>query len=102
MLVVVPGEEAAQMNARLLEALEALRKFGPVLERLELRLRERVVVGYAWPREARRHAEVDQKLRGVLRPHGAATIRMQRKRVARDVVFAAGLLDQRVGGEFVV
>ncbi len=49
-LVVVPGEERAADLAGVLERAEAVGEVGAVLEGLELRLRERVVVGDVGPR----------------------------------------------------
>ena len=43
-LGVVPGEEVLAVGARVLDRAEAVGEIGPVLERLELRLGERVVV----------------------------------------------------------
>ena len=45
MFGVVPGEEDVPVGPRILDRAEALREAGAVLQRLELRLRERVVVG---------------------------------------------------------
>jgi hypothetical protein len=44
MLVVVPAEEVGMKSAGVLDAPEALREVRTVLERLELRLRVRVVI----------------------------------------------------------
>ena len=97
MPVVVPDEEATQVSTRVLYAVEARGEVRPVLERLELRLRERIIVGNPRPRERRRHPEIDERFRGGLGAHWAAAIRIQRKGVARDAVFLAGLLDERAG-----
>ena len=43
--VVVPAEEVPAESRGVLDAAEALREVGPVLEGLEARLGERVVVG---------------------------------------------------------
>ena len=43
-LMVVPAHEPAAGGTAVLDGTEALGKLGPVLEGLELRLRERVVV----------------------------------------------------------
>lgn len=43
-LAVVPADEFGYQNARLLDACEALRKLGAVLEGFELRLRVGIVV----------------------------------------------------------
>src|SRR5438552_9192367 len=49
MFRVVPGEEDVAMGARVLDRAEPLGKRRPVLQRLELGLRERVVVRHLWP-----------------------------------------------------
>ena len=51
MLEVVPGKKRAAESAGVLDAAEAVGEVRPVLERLELRFRERVVVGDVWPAE---------------------------------------------------
>ena len=61
-LLVVPDEEPAKVRAGMLEALEAFGEFGPVLQRLELHLREGIVVGDPRTREARCHTQVDEEL----------------------------------------
>ena len=53
MLGVVPGEEGLAEGPGLLDDPEALRKLGPVLERLELRLGERVIVGDVGARQVK-------------------------------------------------
>jgi len=58
MLFVVPGKERATEVAALLEVGEEGRKAGPVLERFELRLTERVVVRDVRPRAALRDSEM--------------------------------------------
>jgi hypothetical protein len=50
MLGVVPGEEVAAEAACVLERTESVRKVGPVLQGLELRFGEWVVVRDVWPR----------------------------------------------------
>ena len=45
MFGVVPGEEIRAVCARVLDGAEAFRKVGTILERLELRLGVRIVVG---------------------------------------------------------
>jgi len=63
MLAVVPVEEGTAVGTAVLRGAEALGKVGPVLERLELRLGERVVVRDAWSRVALRDAEVGVQMR---------------------------------------
>src|SRR5207244_11009089 len=63
MLVVVPGEEVAAEAAPVFERTETVREAGPVLEGLELRLGEWVVVRDVRPRVALGDAEVGEQQR---------------------------------------
>ena len=60
MFCVVPGEEDVPVGPSVLDGAEPLRKRRPILQRLELRLRERVVVGHVGPRMRLGHAEIGQ------------------------------------------
>ena len=50
MFIVVPTEEGLAVPAGVLDRTEPAGEVGPVLQRLELGLAERVVVGDVWPR----------------------------------------------------
>jgi len=78
-LVVVPREESTAMNASMLDVREMRRKVRAVLERLELRLAEGVVVGDVGPREALGHAEIAIQLRDGLRRHRRSAIGVNRQ-----------------------
>ena len=76
MRVVVPGEEVAAEAAPVFERTETAREAGPVLEGLELRLGEWVVVRDVRPRVALGDAEVGEQQRDGLRRDRRAAVRM--------------------------
>jgi hypothetical protein len=49
MLVVVPGKETRAVREGMIDATEALGEIGSVLDGLEVRFRERIVVRDMWP-----------------------------------------------------
>ena len=61
-LGVVPGQESPAPGAGVLVAAEALRIARHVLQRLELRVGEGVVIGHVWARERALHTQVDVEL----------------------------------------
>src|SRR5690606_9920307 len=63
MLVVVPVEKGATKGLSVLQATETVRKFRPVLERLELRFRVRIVIARPRATVSFRDAESRQQLR---------------------------------------
>ena len=63
MLVVVPVEERAAEDARVLDRTKPLGKLGPVLHSPELRFRKRVVIGDIGPRMRFGDSKIGQKLR---------------------------------------
>jgi len=73
---VVPVEEVAAEGARVLHGAEALGKVRPVLECLELRFAERVVVGDVGPGVRLGDAEVGHQERDWL---GGPHIRLRRR-----------------------
>ena len=89
MLAVVPVEKGAAMGAAVLRGAEALGKVGPVLERLELRLGERIVVRDARPRVALRDAEVGVEMGHHLRGHRRPTVSVDRELTGRDALALA-------------
>ena len=62
-LGVVPGEEEVAVGSRVLDRAEPLRERRPVLQRLELRFREWVVVGYVRSRVGLGHTQVGESRR---------------------------------------
>ena|SRR5450830_333753 len=80
MAVVVPGEELLTVSASVFDAAKALREVGTVLERLELRLGEWVVVADIRSAVGLGHFQVDQQLGHGLGAHAGAAVCMQRER----------------------
>jgi len=74
----------------------AWREIGAVLQRLELRLGERVVVGDVRPRVALGDREVGQQEGHRLGCHRRTAISVQGELVRRDAVAPAGLVDERL------
>ena len=70
---------------------------GPVLHGLELRLRERVVVGDVGPAVALGDVQIDQQGGHRLGAHAGAAIGVQGERAGLDVVAGHGLGDQLLG-----
>src|SRR5215472_8539323 len=87
MLAVVPGEEALAEAAGVVQRAEALGKGRAVLERLELALRERVVVGDPRPAQAAAHAELGEQAHQGFGLHRRAAVGMNRQRTRRDTLF---------------
>src|SRR5690349_9960664 len=75
-LVVVPREEPRAEDSRILRPTEPIWKLGPVLHGLELRLRERVVIGTMRPGVGLGNAQVRQQ-------HESAKLCGARVRVGR-------------------
>ena len=104
-LIVVPVEVTATKADRILDGTEPFRKLRAVFQRLELRLRVRVIVGNVRPAEASRDLQIDEELPHRLGNHGASAVRMQRQiprldalpevgfvmEIPRDVVVLLGL-----------
>ena len=78
-LVVVPGEEALAERAPVFERAEAIRELRTVLQGLELRFRERVVVGDVGAAVGLGDAEVGQEQRHGLVRHRRAAVGMDRE-----------------------
>lgn len=93
-LVVIPLEEGTVVRDGRADVVETAREVGTVLERLELRLGERVVVGDVRPRVALRHAQVGEELRERLGAHRCTAILVQRERTGLDAVLRAGFGDE--------
>ena len=76
MFVVVPGEEHLPERTAILDRAESLGKLGTVLERLEVRFREGVIVGNMRAAVGFRHAEIGQEQRDWLAAHAGAPVRV--------------------------
>jgi len=61
MFGIVSGEEDVPVGPRVLDRAEPAQERQPVLEGLELRLRERVVVGHVGARMRLAHAQIGQQ-----------------------------------------
>ena len=68
-----------------------------VLERLELRLGEWIVVGHLGAAERADHPEIGQQLRGALARHRCAAVGVQGQHLGLNALFVAGLLDEPTG-----
>ena len=93
MPVVVPIEKCAAVGTRLYDRAEAIGEIGSILERLEMRLRERIVIGDVRPAEALVHAEVVVELGHRLRGHGGIAIGVDRDWAGDDAFAPKGGLD---------
>ena len=85
------------MSPGILDCAEALREVGPVLEGLELRLREGVVVRDMGPAVRLGHAEIGEQERDGLRGHRRAAVGMDRQLIAADLLARARLVDEAFG-----
>ena len=97
MLGVVPGEERAAEGRRDGDVVEPPGEAGVVLQGLELRLGEGVVVADLGAAERAGHPEVGEQLCGALAGHRRAAIRMQGEHLGFDALVEAGLLDEPCG-----
>src|SRR5437879_6528179 len=78
-LGVVPGEEDVAVGSGILDRAEALRERRAVLQRLELRLRERVVIRDVRPGMGLGDAEVGQQEADGPGGHRRASVRVDRQ-----------------------
>jgi len=97
MRLVIPVEEGTCPSARILYGTKTVRIAGSILERLELRLAERIIVGGVGTGVAGAHTEVVQQQRQRLGAHRAAVVGVQDERVALDTLTRAGGFDQVFG-----
>ena len=95
--LVVPGKEDLPKRPSVLERPEALWKLRPVLERLTLRFRERIVVRHVRAAVGLGHAEVGQPQRHRFALHGRPAGRMEREWARLNAVLRAGLADEVLG-----
>ena len=92
MFVVVSAEEPLAVGSAILDAAEAPGEVGTVLQGLELRLGERVVVRGVRPAVGLGELQIDQQRGDGLRAHAGAAIGVQRQGVRGDVVLRDGEL----------
>ncbi len=97
MLVVVPGEERLAVGSGVFGATKPVRESGPIFQRLELRLRVRVVVRDVRTAVAPLSDQVNQQIRHRLGAHGGAPIGMQRQRAGDDAMQGHCVADQLFG-----
>src|SRR5436190_6532922 len=97
MMVIIPGEEFLAPGSCVGKRGEALRVVGLVLERLELRLGEGVVVADVRPAEAPRDAECAEELRESFGAHRGATVSVHDERAGLDAVARDGLAEELRG-----
>ena len=96
-LGVVPREERPAEGGRGGDVCEASGKAGVVLQGLELRLGEGVVVADPGAAQRAGDAEVGEQLRGALAGHGCAAVRMQGEHLGLDALLEARWLDEPAG-----
>ena len=97
MLGVVPREERSAEGDGGGDVVEATREAGMVLQGLELRLRERVVIGHLGAAQRARDPEVGEQLCGALARHRRAAIGVQSEPLGLNALFVAGLFDETTG-----
>src|SRR5215207_8746553 len=99
-VVVVPTEKHAAESPGLVDSSEAVRELRPVLHRLELALRVRIVVRHMRPAVRLVDAEVGQEEGHRLGTHRAAAVGMKGQLSALDALLYTGLFDERNGQGF--
>jgi hypothetical protein len=90
-LVVVPLEESHGEVAGILDRAEAVRVVGPVLDGLEVRLGEGVVVGDVGTAETLGDAKIREQQREGLGGHGCAAVGVAGELSSLDAVLAHGV-----------
>lgn len=99
MLVVVPGEELLAEGAAVLNAAEAIRKAGPVLQGAKLAFRVRVVVRNVGSAVRLGDAQVGHQERHWFGAHDFSTVGVNGQLARRYGVFLQGVLNE-VFGQF--
>ena len=97
MLGVVPGKEGPAMSPAILLGTEALRKPGPVLERLELGFRIGIIIGAVRAAERFRNPQVRQQQGHGLAGHGRSPIGVDGQPILRNPLPRTGFLDELLG-----
>ena len=96
-LVLYQAKKCLAVGAGVLDAAEALREVGAVLERLELRLGVGVVVGDVRPAVGLGDAQIGEQGGDRLGAHAGAAVGVEGERAGLDVVPGHGLGDQLLG-----
>ena len=99
-LVVLPLDELAAELQAVFDAGETVGELRLVLHRLELALRERIVVGDVRPTVGLGDSQRGQELGHGLRTHRRPTIAVDRQLVPNNPLFHHGLADQPLGQMF--
>ena len=94
MVLVIPGEEAATERAGLVDRPEPFGELWLIFQRLEVSLREGIVVRGVRPAVGFDHAEIGEHQGGRLGLHGATAICVQRQLVGQHGMFGHGDLEQ--------
>ena len=92
--VVVLVEEIPAERLGVLERTETFREVGPVFERLELRFRERVVIGHIRPGVGFGHSQVREQQRHHLRLHRRPAIGVEDQLIPVDPLLEAAFTNQ--------
>ena len=96
-LGVVPGEERPAEGDGGGNVFEAPREARVILQGLELRFGERVVIADLGAAQRAGDPEVGEELGGALAGHRRAAVRMQSEHLGLDALLETGFLDQRRG-----
>ena len=97
MLGVVPREERSTESDGGGDVVEAPREAWVILQGLELRLGERVVIGHLGAAQRPRDPEVGEQLCGALARHRRPAVGVQGEDLGPDALFVAGLFDETSG-----
>jgi len=97
MLVVVPVEKLLTEGAAVLNAAEAIRKLGTVLQSAELAFRVRVVVGNIRPTMSLGDTQVGHQKGHRLGRHHPAAVGVDVELAGRNLVLADGFLNELPG-----
>ncbi len=97
MLAVIPGEELLTEVAAVLNAAEAVREAGPVLQRAKLAFRIGVVVGSVGSAVRLGNAKVGQQERNGFGAHDFSPVSVNGWLTHRYLVFLEGILDEEFG-----
>ena len=96
-LAIVPMKKLPAESSAILQTPKPRRKFRPVLHRLELALRIRIVIGYMGTTVGLGHSQVRQQQRHRLGGHRRAPVGVKRELSWLDVLALYGLFNQTLG-----
>ncbi len=96
-LGVIPREERPAKSDGLIDVGKAAGEPGMVLQGLELRLGERIIIGDLGATQRARDPKVGEQLRGALARHRCPTVGVQGEDLWFDALFMAGFLNQTTG-----